>query len=202
MTQRVFQAALAHLATEPGFRERARLEGGAVFGPDLTELERRRLAAVASDRGLDVTITLIKSFRLGKLLTLLPLTRTLLGDKRLAREVALFWQSRPPTSFYLVEEALAFCDHLEERRRLGLRVAYLEEVVAYERAMLELRRVRPDGTRPSPRRVQFRHDPRQLLACLSDGERPRRIPKRPCVLSGALAADGSVEWCVVDAATQ
>lgn len=198
MTHRAFQAALARLATEAGLRERARSEGDAAFGPDLTALERRRLQAVAADRGLDVTITLIKSFRLGKLLTLLPLTRTLLGDKRLAREVALFWRSCPPTSFYLVEEAFAFCDHLEERRRLGLRVGYLEEVVAYERAMLALRRVRPNGTRPPSRQVRFRHDPRQLLAPLSRGERPRRIPKRSCMLSGALTADGSVEWRVVD----
>jgi hypothetical protein len=80
--------------------------------PDLSDRERRRLVGIATDPGLEITATLIKSFRLGKILTLLPLTRTLIGNERLAREATRFWAARPPTTLYPLEEAVEFCDYL------------------------------------------------------------------------------------------
>jgi hypothetical protein len=195
VSQRAFQTALTRLVTEARFRARARVEGEAAFGPGLTALERRRLARAARDHGLDVTASLVASYRLGKILGLLPLTRVLLGDDRLGREVRLFWEEHPPTSFYAPEEAVAFCDHLERRRAQGrLRLAYLREVVGYERAVLQLRRPRPDGERAAPQRVEFRHDPAQLLPCLGSGRRPRGIRDRPCVFVGTVADDGTIDW--------
>jgi hypothetical protein len=195
VSQEAFQAALARLVTEAGFRALIRAEGEAALPSGLSELERRRLARAARDHGLDVTASLVASYRLGKILGLLPLTRVLLGDERLGRELRLFWEEHPPTSFYAASEALAFCGHLERRlARRRLRAAYLAEVVGYERAVLELTRPRPDGERPPPQRVEFRHDPARLLRCLGSGRRPRGVPERPCVFIGTLADDGTMDW--------
>lgn len=198
MSQVAFQSALGRLATDRAFRDRARAEGALVFGPGFTPLERRRLAGLGHDRGLDLTAALIASFRLGKLLSLLPLTRGLLGPRRFAREARRFWAAHPPVSFYLPDEATGFCEHLLARLREGWRVPYLAEVVAYERAMIELRRVRPAGRQPAPQRLAFRHDPGRLLTALARGRRPRRIPRRPCVVVGR-AKNGDVEWVVEQA---
>jgi hypothetical protein len=195
VSQEAFQTALARLVTETDFREHARAHGESAFSSDLTELERRRLARAAGDHGLDVTAALIASYRLGKILGLLPLTRVLLGEDRLGRELRLFWEEHPPTSFYAPDEALAFGAHLQRRLDSGLlRAAYLEEVVAYECAVLELRRPRTAGERPAPQRVRFRHDPVRLLTSLGAGRRPRRVPELSCVFTGTLADDGTMEW--------
>jgi hypothetical protein len=202
MSQQAFQSALARLVTDGGFRARARDAGEAAFGSELTALERRRLASAASAHGVAVTASLIASYRLGKILALLPLTRVLLGNDRLARELKLFWDEHPPTSFYALDEALEFCSHL--RRRLEqrrLRSAYLDEVIGYEGAVLHLTRHRPAGEQPPPQRVEFRHDPGLLLPCLGSGRRPRAVPERPCVFIGTLAGDGTTAWSVAHAAS-
>jgi hypothetical protein len=195
VSQEAFQASLARLVTEAGFRALIRAVGEAATPSGLSELERRRLAQAARDHGLEVTASLVASYRLGKILGLLPLTRVLLGDEGLTRELRLFWEEHPPTSFYAADEALAFCGHLERRLVRGrLRRVYLAEVVAYERAVLELTRPRPAGDRPAPQRVAFRHDPARLVPCLRSGRRPRGIPERPCAFIGTLADDGTMDW--------
>ena len=191
MSQRTFQAVLGRLALDPELRERVRSDGEAALGEDLTPLERRRLAGVAGDPGLELTAYLIRSFRLGKLLTLLPLTRTLLGNRRLAEEAQAFWRRQPPTSFYFLEEALAFCDFLLAHAR---RTKYLEEVVSYERTMLELRRVRANGDRPAPQLVRFEHDPVRLLTTLAAGRRPRAVPELRCMMRATLEGERDVQW--------
>jgi hypothetical protein len=191
VSARAFQAALSRLALEPDFRARVSADGDAALDGDLTPLERRRLAAVAGDPGMDLTAFLIRSFRLGKIVTLLPLTRTLLGNKRLADEAQRFWSEHPPTSFYFLEEALAFCDHLLAR---PLRVKYLDEVVGYERTMLELKRVRTNGDRPAPQPLAFDHDPVQLLTTLAAGRRPRAVPEQHCVMVATLDEDDAIQW--------
>jgi hypothetical protein len=199
MSLQAFQAALARLVTDADFRQRLRSQGSEVLGSDLSPRERARLARLADDHGLDVTASLVTSFRLGKILALLPLTRVLLGDERLVRELRLFWAEHPPTSFYAVEESLAFCDHLQRRRRSNhLRAAYLDDVLAYERAVLELRKPRPIGERPPPQFVRFRHDPARLLNSLGEGRRPRAVPKLACAFTGVLDEDGTIDWIVAD----
>lgn len=195
MSLQAFQTALARLVTDAEFRQRARSEGEAIFDLELSQLERRRLAKLARDHGVEVTASLVTSYRLGKILALLPLTRVLLGDDRLVRELRLFWANHPPTSFYAADESLTFCEHLHRRSRAGrLRVTYLDEVVAYERAVLELRRPRPAGERPPPQRVCFQHDPARLLSRLGAGQRPRAVPERSCVVTGFVADDGTIDW--------
>ncbi|MGZ5186283.1 MAG: hypothetical protein ACXWCO_14370 [Caldimonas sp.] len=194
MTARTFQAALARLIVEPDFRDAVRAQGRAALPDELTPLEAARLATIAADRGLDMNRTLHKGFRLGKLRALLPLTCALLTPARLAREVARFWQAHPPASFSFLPEALEFCAFLERRQ---LRSVYLAEVLAYERATLELERARVGA--PPPQSVRFRHDPVTLLTALAAGRRPRSIRARPCLLLGSKDGEAPAHWTLVDA---
>jgi hypothetical protein len=188
MTQVRFQRVLGRLVTDRDFRARLS-RGAAVPRRGLSATERRRLAAIAAAPGLALTARLIDSFRLGKLITLLPLTRALLGPVRFAREAEAYCAKAPPVSFYLADEALAFCDHLSA----ACRRPYLAEVAGYERAMIELKRPRPDGAARPSQRVVFDHDPAVLLPLLAGGERPRAVPRRRHVAIGFLGADG-VDW--------
>ena len=194
MTVLAFQTALARLIVEPDFRDAVRASGAAALAAPLTPLEASRLVTIASDRGLDMNRTLHKGFRFGKLRALLPLTCSLLTPARLMREVAAFWQANPPASFSFLPEALEFCAFLEQRQ---LRSVYLAEVLAYERAALELERARVGL--PPPQSVRFRHDPVRLLGTLAAGRRPRSVPERPCVLLGSKDGDAPARWTLVDA---
>lgn len=198
MSQQCFQASLARLVSDPSFRDRVRVENEAALSDDLTVLERRRLLQVAADDGLAITRTLYKGFRLSKILLMLPMTCTLLGNRRLAREVNLFWSQRYAMSFYFLEESLAFCDQLERRIREGLRIAYLPEILAFERASLELKRLDSDDGPAQAKLVRFRHDPENLIDALSNGQRPRAVPLRPCTLVSGRDSQGEVEWHVCE----
>jgi hypothetical protein len=189
MTQAAFQRVLGRLATDRDFREQLR-RGAVTPQSGLSALERRRLASLAGAPGLDLTARLIDSFRLGKLITLLPLSRALLGPVRFAREAEAYCAKTPPVSFYLADEAIAFCHHL----LAACRRPYLAEVADYERAMIELKRPRPDGAARPSQRVVFDHDPALLLPLLARGERPRAVPRRRHVAIGFLDADGEVDW--------
>jgi hypothetical protein len=194
MSALAFQTALARLIVEPDFRDAVRARGAAALTGPLRPREAYRLVTIAGDRGLDMNRTLHKGFRLGKLRALLPLTCRLLTPARLAREVAAFWQANPPASFSFLPEALEFCAFLEARR---LRSTYLSEVLAYERATLELERARVG---PAPAQsVRFGHDPVRLLGDLAAGRRPRAVPARPCLLLGSKDGDAPVRWTLVDA---
>jgi hypothetical protein len=194
VTQQAFQAAVARLVVDPAFRDRVRSTGTAALEDDLTSLEEQRLMSIADDRGLDATRTLHKSFRLTKLYATLPLTRQLLGPDRLAKEIGAFWEAIPSDSHYFLDESIAFCDFLKKRLGSGLRVKHLDEILAYERANLTLRRVRTDSKVPKPEVVRFHHDPITLFAQLVKGKRPRAVPKRICSMIGRVTKDGVVHW--------
>jgi hypothetical protein len=190
----VFQSALARLVVDPDFRDGVRERGEAALGGELSDLERERLIHVAGHPGLDVTRTLHKGFRLSKLLTWLPLTCSVLDKEALAREVGEFWRLRLPVTFYYLEEAVAFCDHLLERASAGA----VRDVIAYERASLELQRARPEGE-PAPLQVvELGHDPQELLTALSRSEPLEGLPERPCRLIGTKE-EGRVEWRILEA---
>jgi hypothetical protein len=194
VTQRAFQATVARLVIDPDFRDQVRVDGPGALDRDLTPLEQERVMSIAGGPGLDFTRTLHKNFRLTKIYTMLPLTRALLGPARLAKEVGAFWKAVPPVSHYFPEEAMAFCDFLHARLRSGLRVTYLREIVAYERANLDLRRPRTHGDAPEPQVVRFAHDPVTLFTRLMRGKAPRAVPARSCRLVGSLGPDGEVRW--------
>jgi hypothetical protein len=192
MSQRAFQAALARLVADPRYREAVRRGRLRDLGSALSNRELRRLRAVADDPGLDVTRTLHKGFRLGKLLAFLPLTCQLLGDRRLAREVSAYWRTHPPSTFYFLEEAISFADHLRARGRRGLRIPYLADVLRYERTILWLQRPWPPS--PAPVVVTFEVEPDRLLTILAAGRRPRALVRRPARYVARRADDGRVEW--------
>jgi hypothetical protein len=192
MSLPAFQSALLRLIVNPAFRDAVRAPG-ALPASDLTVVEANRLRRIAADPGLDTNRTLHKGFRMGKLRTLLPLTCTLLGPKRLGREVAAFWQRQPPAGFSFLPEALEFIAFLRKRR---LRVRYLDEVLAYEHATLELERART-GAAP-PQRVVFEHDPAMLLSALAQGRRPRGVPQRRCVAIGLRDRRQQVQWALME----
>lgn len=203
MTTAAFQTALVRLIVEPGYRERVREEREAALGEDLEPLEIRRLLAATDDPGLEITRTIHRGFRLSKLLNQLPLTFVLLDRQVQRRELDAFWQVRRPVSFYFLEEALAFCDHLLTRcsakRPVDLaEILFLEEVVAYERAGLELQRARPAGEEVPLQWIRFLHDPLPLLAELARGTVPAEAESRDCFLVGRKG-DGGVEWSLLDA---
>ncbi|HEY6188620.1 MAG TPA: hypothetical protein VIW80_13265 [Pyrinomonadaceae bacterium] len=194
MTQRAFQSTVARLVIDPDFRERVCAHGVIALDGELTALEQERVLAIVSDKGLDATRTLHKSFRLTKIYTMLPLTRAVLGPDHLAKEISTFWKAQLPMSHYFMEEAIAFCDFLRKRIRSGLRIKYLEEIVAYEQANLELRRPRTNGDTPEPQFVKFDHDPVTLLPQLMNGKCPRGVPALSCLLVGSLDQNGKVQW--------
>lgn len=195
MSLRTFQSMLARLVTEPSFRDRVRTGEEGELGPGLTEREQHRLRAAAGDPGLRVTATLVASFRLGKILQLLPLTRQMLGDARLVQEARAFWRECPPRTYYSLEEALEFCDYLLGTAGRG---PFVKEVVAFERVQLELRRVRPAGEPAPAQEVFFRHDPRDVLGPLSEGRAPRQARRWFGRLRATLGQGGEVEWERID----
>jgi len=189
MSLHAFQTVLARLIVDPDFRERVQHRGANELDVNLSALEKARLRQIAADPGLDINRTLHKGFRLGKVRAMLPLTCQLLRPGRLAREVSAFWAERAPSSFYFIPEALEFCDFLARRK---LRNKYLSEVLAYERATLELEQARHDH--PPPQRVYFKHDPRILLTTLAAGRRPRAVPLRPSLALGKRDKHAGVTW--------
>ena len=197
MSEAAFQSAFVRLVTDVAFREAFRASAGAgLAAKGLTEVEARDLTELARSPGLDVIRKLHLGFRLNKLFSTLPLTCRLLGNARLAEEARRFWQARPSSSFYFVEEAEAFIEHLYSRLDDGMRVAYLSDVLAYESSLLALKRPRQPKEEAPAVTVEFRHDPQQLLAALQAGERPRRVPRQRTLLLGSLDERGEVRWTI------
>lgn len=192
MSLAAFQSQLTRLVIDERWREEVRTAGPATLTGDLTDRERRRLFLLAADPGVAVTAKLVRSFRLAKILTLLPLTRSLLGDAVLGREVRRFWAEHPPRTFYALDEALAFAASLLDRHLYN---PFIDEVVGFERALLELRRARPENRPAPPQTIRFRHDPRVVLGALAEGRYPpRRTRERPCVVQAVLTPEGTLEW--------
>jgi len=195
VSEAAFQSAFVRLVTDVSFREAFREGAGAGLAAEgLTEVEARDLTELARSPGLDVMRKLHLGFRLNKLFSTLPLTCRLLGNSRLAGEAGRFWQARPSSSFYFVEEAEAFVEYLFSRLDEGMRVAYLSDVLAYETSLLVLKRPRQPKEQVPAVTVEFRHDPQQLLASLQAGERPHRVPRQRTLLLGSLDERGEVRW--------
>jgi hypothetical protein len=187
-----FQTALARLVVDPAYREAVRAHDERPLG-GLDPIERRRLRAVAAAPGLDMTCKVHQAWRLGKLYTMVPLTCALLGEEGLEQAVHDFWRSRAPRSFYFRDEAIEFCEYLGS----GPQLPYLDEVLEYELAVLDLRRPFIPCEPARSVTVEFRHDPATLLSTLRAGERPGAIAERPCRLIGSAARDAPIEWKLI-----
>jgi hypothetical protein len=201
MTEAVFQAYFARAVTDPRFRRRLAAHGERTLKTEsaLTARERDRLVTLAMDPGMDAIRTIHKGFRLGKLMPMLPLTCALLGPLRLNREAHAFWKLRPPLTFHFLEEALAFCEFLDERMQSGvLKAAYLDEILVFERAALHLRAAHVMGDEHARQVVRFQHDPEKLMALIAARKRRSRVRVRACTLVGELQGQAEPTWSMLD----
>jgi hypothetical protein len=190
MTLVAFQTNFARLVVDAEFRHAVE-SGELAFTGELSARERARLAAIAADPGLAITVKLHRGFRLGKLLAFTPLTCALLGEARIVEQIAGFWRRRPPLSFYYAEEAIAFCDDLLDRRGT-FDDPFLVEVVGFERAAVELRE--RDWRDGDEARVVFDHDPDAVLGALAAGRRPGALARQPTLMIGRRVARERIEW--------
>ena len=171
-----FQLALADMVGSEALCRAIRANPiGALSRYDLTNRERRRLAAVVWQRGMSATLTVQRSTRLTPLYTMLPLTIGLLGP--LLREVVdAYWAEASRLEVRFDLEARRFADYLVPRLRGGLvvtshegaRVADLLEIeVALETARLGIPVVPPPGAAwrlaPGLRLVLLSYAPLLLL---------------------------------------
>lgn len=207
MSLQSFQQALTDLVMSPSLRARVAADPpGCLAGYDLSELELRRLAALARDPRVRTPTLLHRSFRLSMLANTLPRTCKALGPRGLRDLMHAYWSEGPPRTMQYVQEALRFAEYA--RRRLhdgGLANDFLAEVLETEIAGLTLSRsgaTWESGARPVPddlafqvlrlhpacRAVAWRHEPDAVLAALDAGRPLDGIPPGDhCLL---LAAEG------------
>jgi len=186
MSLEVYQEIFCKMVAAPGLRERVLERSGEYLnGLDLTELERRRLLAIAAQPGMRVNTAIHRANRITPLDHSVPFTLLLLGD-RLRDLLQRYWSENPTENLQIPAECERFSAFLEGEIRAGRIVdPYLEEVLAFERACTELkflteeelRRVKTgaDGLPPLIRLITFRHDPEPLLEALANGKIPPNI---------------------------
>jgi hypothetical protein len=182
VTLLAYQQALCDLVASPALCVAVRRDPErSLLKFDLTERERRRLAAVAGQRGMSTSCTLHRVNRITPIFEYLPLTCALLGDD-LIREAELFWDEGAASDLQFGPESERFAEFLKRRVRTGaVADPYLEDVVEFEltanRFRARLREEDPgDGRLVAT--TTFRHEPTELLAALIDGRRPDREPAR------------------------
>jgi len=118
------------------------------------------------------------------------MTCRLLGQN-LRRELDVFWSAERAVDLQYLQETQRFARFVKERARLGLlNNNYVEEIVDYETAAIELRFANRT-VEPLIRFVRFSHDPSRLLGLLEKSEPiPEDLPHGDyCVL---LKARGGV----------
>jgi hypothetical protein len=164
-----FQRAFADLIASPEDCLRAR--GADHFrdpGYDLTERERRRLAAMARDEAMSANCTLYRVNRLTPVYSVLPLTCRLLADD-LAPELEGFWRASRDATLQYGWESWRFGLWLQQRIEAGaIAGGPLADAIAFELAAYEVRTAPRSpgaaGADPARRRwLQVRHDPDALL---------------------------------------
>lgn len=162
---------------------------------NLTESERRSLDDIAQQPGIATVRMLYKSWRLTKILTLLPLTAEILRDV-LADRLVQFWLQRPARGPYFVEECLAFLDFIEARGA-ELDVASLADVVTFERARLEMRDALGRGVGHVSATLSFEHEPAMVFRSIRVAGPVPALASSPTMLRGDLWSDGTERWIVV-----
>ena len=185
MSLAAFQTELARLISDPA----AAVDSQISALPGLSAKERVRLLAIAHSPGLGITQKLHRGFRVGKLLSLLPLTCALLGETALADLAQVFWRACPSRSFHFWEEATEFAEFVLAQDEP---IRHLAEVVSYERASL---RLRCEAEAPGARIVLlWPVDPRPVLLALSRGEAVDPQPQDPHALIGQWSPESGLRW--------
>jgi hypothetical protein len=195
MNSPAFQAAFVRLVTDQAFRDAVR-DGNVPDGID-DPVERAHLSSLASQPGIAAMRVVYRSFRLNKILALLPLTGYVLGEERLSDELERYWQQTPSGSFYYFEEAGRFCEYLAQRVTSGeLDIALLRDVLLYERTCLQLRHAVSEGRRLAVQ-VDFDHA-LSLFPDLAAREPRADITPCPTTAWGVAQESGVIEWYVDD----
>jgi hypothetical protein len=217
-----FQQALFELVMAPALcKELAELPPPelppALASFELTERERRRLHAVARDRGTMMVQRLHRSTRLGMLSNTVPRTCEALGSRKFQEVVHRFWKEYPPTSVQYLREALRFGEFLRARLDSGEVVhELLPDLLEAELALLVLGKsgvaapaspeVFPEGASleearprlgPWCRVLPFRREPRAVLRAI--GHVPATLPEGELFLVLVGLGPGRVSVHVVDA---
>ncbi|MEZ5354703.1 MAG: hypothetical protein R2762_18875 [Bryobacteraceae bacterium] len=172
MSIAVYQDVLCRMVAGAELRKRiAASPDEELRGYDLTERERRRLRAIAQQKGLAVSGAIHRANRLLPLHQALPYTCLLLGAQ-LRETVDRYWRDNPVENLQLPGESERFAEYLTAEIEAGRVSAgeFLEEVLAFERAATELRFF--GGAGRAIRMVRFRHDPVPLLEALARRETP------------------------------
>ena len=186
MTMEAFQQAMCDLVASPDLCLTLVQSPDEVLGRyDLSDRDRKRLAAVVQQPGMLVNCSLYRANRLAPIVNLIPHTCFLLGNA-LLDEASEFWEGFKETRLQFHEEVTKFGDFLRRRIEKGiLQNAVLAEVLEYELALNEFRyiprqevlaRVELSKTienervqlHPLIRIVLFRHEPRRLLEFLDE----------------------------------
>jgi len=104
-----FQTFVARMTADPALAAAVRADPSRLDGePDLTALERRRLAGLAASRGMEANCMLYRANRLAPLALNCPDTLEALGD-RLSGLLSAFWASEPETHVNFLVETDRFC---------------------------------------------------------------------------------------------
>ncbi len=188
MSEVAFQTALARLVASGTLRE------AAIDRLDAREFSR--LSSVADQTGVRIMRTLYYSWRLTKILSLLPYTTAMLDEERLAAELRAFWDQRPSTTLYFVPECLEFLSFLAERIDTRTVPRYWGDLLSFEKARLKMREAAALSRSPLPQSVQFRHDPSQVFAALRSDPTHAAVDPMVVELVGTLDDDGTEKWRV------
>lgn len=179
MSLREFQRALTAMTLDVRFCATVYERGeDALRDYALSAREARRLAAVARQPGMALNCTLARANRFGAVHDAFPMTCALLGE-RLREVLDGLWSSSVPDNVQLSGDVEPFAALVEEHIAAGDGGAnpYLAEILAYERASLELAQLvrhaaDPEALPPTSRWVAFEHDPQALFGPLERVEAP------------------------------
>jgi hypothetical protein len=178
----VYQDVFGRMVASPAYREWVvNHPDEALDGLDLTDRERRRLLAVASQPGMAVNTAIHRANRLTPIDQALPLTCALLGDA-LPGLLERYWMLHTAESLQVPSESERFRAFLGAETAAGrVNGPYLEEVLDFERACAEQRlfvEQAPARDAEAPglplriRIVRFAHDPVPLLGALASRRSP------------------------------
>lgn len=196
MNSPAFQAAFVRLVTDQAFRDAVR--SGLVLETLEDPAERSHLSALAAQPGIAAMRVVYRSFRLNKVLVLLPLTGRVLGEQRLSEELEQYWHDTPSGSFYYFEEAGRFCDYLWNRMTGGaLEVPLLRDVLLYERACIHLRHAASEGRRLVVQ-VDFEHDFTRFGELAEGRLQVEDVVPCPTAAWGVAEDTGAVDWYIDD----
>ncbi|MFN7176679.1 MAG: hypothetical protein ACK4MX_07290 [Thermaurantiacus sp.] len=109
-----FQTWLARLTASPELVRAVRADPDLLDDPDLSKLERTRLARIAGSEGMRANCMIYRANRLAPLALNCPETLEALGDA-LETLLAEFWASEPETHVNFLMETDRFCCWLAAR---------------------------------------------------------------------------------------